>query len=98
MPYIKEEDRIKLDQYITKNLGPINAGQLNYIFTKIILEYIKTKNQSYQTYNDIIGALECSKLELYRRFKENDTMKYIIPDTLHRCMGSECWCQEGQNI
>ena len=47
MPYIKEEDRIELDKYINKNLGPINAGQLNYIFTKIILEYIKTKNQSY---------------------------------------------------
>lgn len=33
----------------------------------MIRDYIKTKGESYQTYNDIMGALEGAKLELYRR-------------------------------
>ena len=45
---------------------PQNAGELNYMFTKLIREYWM-RNQSYQTANDIIGALEGAKLEFYRR-------------------------------
>ena len=68
MPYIKKEDRNKLKDYINNEVqGPENAGQLNFIFTKIILDYISKKGQNYQNYNDIIGALECCKIELYRR-------------------------------
>jgi hypothetical protein len=63
MPYIKQEVR----DIITDGGLPVNAGELNYTFTKIILSYIQLKSESYQTYNDIIGALEGAKLELYRR-------------------------------
>ena len=45
----------------------MSVGGLNYILTTTCLYYLKTKGESYQTYNDIIGALECCKLELYRR-------------------------------
>jgi len=69
MPYIKQEDRLKLADYINeKTTGPENAGQLNYIFTKIMLGYISRKGQNYQNYNDILGAIEGSKMELYRIF------------------------------
>ena len=63
MPYIKEQQRKELD------LGcvPANAGELNYAIHLLISEYMKTKDVSYQVYNDIIGALEAAKLELYRR-------------------------------
>lgn len=66
MPYIKTEDRKLLQTYT-----PSTAGELNYTFTLAIMNYIKTKGESYQTYNDIIGALEGAKLELVRR-KVND--------------------------
>lgn len=42
------------------------AGQLNYQLTTLCQDYLY-KNESYQSYNDILGALEGCKLELYRR-------------------------------
>ncbi len=60
MPYIKPEKRFKWEDVE-------NAGELNYHITKIINQYIKFKGKSYQTYNDIIGALACQSQELYRR-------------------------------
>jgi len=59
MPYIKEEDG--------SNRVAENAGQLNYWLTRLVQLYIQSKGESYQTYNDIMGALEGCKLELYRR-------------------------------
>ena len=62
MPYIKEER--KADVLVN---GATNAGELNYLFTYWIGQYLLDKDESYQTYNDIIGALEGAKQELYRR-------------------------------
>lgn len=63
MPYIKEDRRESIDKRLDIN----KAGELNYMFTQLIINYIEKKGESYQTYNDIIGAMECCKLELYRR-------------------------------
>lgn len=63
MPYITKQRRNDIDQ----GWLPNTAGELNYQITKIILEYLEDRGERYQTYNDIIGALECAKLELYRR-------------------------------
>ena len=53
---------------IALNLSEIkDSGGLNYAIHQIIAEYISQNKESYQTYNDIIGALECAKMELYRR-------------------------------
>ena len=61
MPYLTDEDKMLA-------LGwPERPAELNYRFTVLINDYIQRKGESYQTYNDIIGALECCKLELYRR-------------------------------
>jgi hypothetical protein len=46
---------------------PANPGELNYVFTEIIYNYLERNGEKYQTYNDIVGALECCKMELYRR-------------------------------
>ena len=46
---------------------PSSAGELNYAVTMLVKKYFEMKGESYATYNDIIGALECCKLELYRR-------------------------------
>lgn len=71
VPYIKQEDRHRLHtNYSTSWTGPVrarNAGELNYVFTYICTDYVDHVGKSYQTYNDVIGALEACKLELYRR-------------------------------
>ena len=75
MPYIKQEDRtlltelandvsVELDRLNTK--APGYAGNLNYFVTRILDNTLRD-NLSYSRVNELIGALECIKLELYRR-------------------------------
>ena len=64
MPYIVRERREALT---TEGSTIETAGELNYLFTCIAKTYIETKGLSYQTLNDVIGALEGAKLELYRK-------------------------------
>lgn len=60
-PYIKKDRRSLPFGYCE------NCGELNYWITKLVVYYLEQKGECYQTYNDIIGALECAKQELYRR-------------------------------
>lgn len=64
MPYINGDARLRL-----KNEDiPQDAGELNYMITKLIDGYLKRKGTIRYTYlNEIIGVLECAKLEYYRR-------------------------------
>ena len=64
MPYIEDIDKEMLDNG-TKH--PIGAGELNYKITRLLQEYLKWNKVSYQSFNDIMGALEGAKLEIYRR-------------------------------
>lgn len=69
MPYIKTDNRIQLN-YVTNELDSIylnNPGDLNYLVTCLCNKYIDNNTLSYQTINDIVGALEGAKLEFYRR-------------------------------
>jgi restriction endonuclease Mrr len=49
------------------------AGHLNYILTVLLLRFYRelaqrdNTNIRYSDYNEIIGMLECCKLEFYRR-------------------------------
>ena len=45
----------------------ISAGELNYLFTGIATDYLERMGKTYQTINDVMGALEGCKLEFYRR-------------------------------
>lgn len=73
MPYIKEERRKEL----IINEIPRNAGELNYMITMLVKDYLNLSEfneekqeyikPDYQKFNDALGALEGSKLELYRR-------------------------------
>ena len=69
MPYLPLSERKQFERGICELVMTKleKAGQLNFLFTEILLLYIKSKGESYQTYNDCIGALEACKLELYRR-------------------------------
>lgn len=66
MPYIEPKRRKELKIKGIEEL-PQTSGELNYTFTYFINWYLNQKGESYQTYNDIIGALEGAKLELYAR-------------------------------
>ena len=69
MPYIPEERRHELGDgtEITEVNQPRTSGELNFLFTRILREYLDERGTSYATMNDIIGALEACKLEFYRR-------------------------------
>jgi hypothetical protein len=60
MPYVSPERR---------NIwhGLDNPGQLNYMITTLIVDYLETNGLSYQTINDVVGALVCAKDEFTRR-------------------------------
>lgn len=66
MPYIKEEARDDLHP-LEPTRTPDTAGELNYIFTIYAANYADCKGLSYQTINDIVGALEGAKAEFQRR-------------------------------
>jgi hypothetical protein len=61
-----------LDRTKDENLGLAvsdvtqDIGNLNYIITRICLYWLG-KSPRYRDYNAVVGALECAKLELYRR-------------------------------
>lgn len=63
MPYIKSgRDRLHRDPW-----SACNPGELNYVISTLLDGYIRSMTPSYATFNEVIGALECAKLELYRR-------------------------------
>jgi hypothetical protein len=72
MPYIKYERRKDLDihleslaQEILNNKETL-AGDLNYSISYLLNKFVQDKI-NYSLGNTIIGALECAKLEFYRR-------------------------------
>ncbi len=69
MPYIKQERREELDEFINYDLKNelLTPGDLNYLLTKIALCYNGSQVWNYQMINDIMGALEGAKQEFYRR-------------------------------
>ena len=78
MPYIKQTIREKLDPKIESLGGKIivtsssemveRDGIINYTITKLIGEvYGPIEKLKYHDFNEIIGMLECCKLEFYRK-------------------------------
>ena len=68
MPYIDKDSRPKIDEWVDAGVyNGINfsdPGVLNYVLTKILLE---TEPKRYKDFNELVGVLECCKLEFYRR-------------------------------
>ena len=73
MPYIKQEQRKELEDFVTllgqKLLenGPDNMGEYNYVITKLIHDYIYFNGLKYSNLNNIVGMLECAKAEFIRK-------------------------------
>jgi len=67
MPYIKQDDR-KTVLWDYRGRMPANAGELNYCISKLVHNYIlRLGPLNYAQVNEVVGALECAKLELYRQ-------------------------------
>ena len=70
MPYIKENKREKFDEGLSLIFESLDfdnyEGELNYIIA-CMSSYLLVGATNYQRINGLIGALECAKLELYRR-------------------------------
>lgn len=64
MPYINARRREDFDDNPREPIE--EAGELNYLVTELIKRYLGDR-PNYQRYNDVLGALEGAKLELYRR-------------------------------
>jgi len=64
MPYIEKHRRARLipNCHIAET-----AGELNFQITTLIIDYLSVVGVSYQTINDVMGALEGAKQEFYRR-------------------------------
>ena len=69
MPYIPQSrrDGIELELGADRlNWVPSNAGDLNFVVSTFIANYIREKGLKYAVVNEMIGALECAKMELNR--------------------------------
>lgn len=65
MPYVHPKVRAQLDA----GALPGSSGELNYVITRIADGYIRRMYGAvnYEGVNEVVGVLECAKLELYRR-------------------------------
>lgn len=66
MPYIP----LKARKEIELGRTPKTAGELNYFITTTIFDYLRFPEgcrAGYTDWNEVVGVLECCKLELYRK-------------------------------
>ena len=75
MPYIKQEDRKLFESALKILLGnndigdsvkcdvtDCNIGDLNYIITRIVHQWVKVQGLKYKNINAAIGVLDCAKM------------------------------------
>lgn len=71
MPYIQHQNRSDLNQHLEPLLKVLvarenNEGDLNYSIS-FLLDALARSKPCYATVNRLVGALECAKIEFYRR-------------------------------
>lgn len=69
MPYIPAQQRNIVEAILGDeklDFVPQNAGELNFIVSTFINNYIVANGLSYTVVNEMVGALECAKMELNR--------------------------------
>lgn len=66
MPYIRPYDRFEITPEHAQR-KPVSPGELNFLITTCVSDYLEHHSLSYENINAVIGVLECAKLELYRR-------------------------------
>lgn len=69
MPYIPGIQRSDVNFDLMQegvDWTPENAGELNFLVSTFIANYIKKKGCNYAVLNEMMGALECAKQEFQR--------------------------------
>lgn len=66
MPYIKPDLRPEFDKSI-EQLKPQTAGDLNYIISRIAIDYVERKEKKYTVLNEVMGVFSSVAHEFYRR-------------------------------
>lgn len=93
MPYITLARRESFQDFLekVKGLRIDSAGELNFLCAMLGQVYLAQHGIQYRTFNDIIGALECSKIETYRRQIANmeDMKKHENGDVFIPMPGTE---------
>lgn len=67
MPYIQKEQREKFKTLIDEALKIENEGELNFVITCLLQQYILQQGESYKIHNALLGVLTAVQLEWYRR-------------------------------
>lgn len=70
MPYLNPVSKEYYYDFVEsfKRRSILTPGELNYLLTELVKQYIRTGGKAnYETYNSVIGTLECCKLEFCRR-------------------------------
>ena len=62
MPYIDQQSRVRCEEGVLAD-----AGHLNYQTHQLIDTFFTQHGRRYDTFNAVMGVLECVKQELYRR-------------------------------
>jgi hypothetical protein len=67
MPYIEKKYRVDIDVVVDQLAYFMqDAGTLNYAITRLTHRYIEKKGLRYANLNEVVGMIECMKMELYR--------------------------------
>lgn len=68
MPYVSPDARMRLWQQMNGQPPiPETAGELTYILYITATHYLATKGNKYQTHAEVLGALDATSKEYYRR-------------------------------
>jgi len=68
MPYIKQEKRLILENYLEEIAPSLEAkGELTYCIYKLGIEYLKHHDINYQNISDCISAMNDAAAEFRRR-------------------------------
>jgi len=82
MPYLTETDfnapSGELNRALTKLYISISTPFLDDAIRKVIQKYVHDQKPRYATFNDVIGALECSMMEYYRRTPDANSILWEV--------------------
>jgi hypothetical protein len=65
MPYVTKDRRRELNGFIAE--VPATSGELNYMLTECVKQYVLAHGLEYRTINDVLGALDGAAREFYDR-------------------------------
>ena len=65
MPYLHENNRRDLLENL--DAWPLDAADLNFLICRLADRMLARHGVTYARLNEVIGAIECAKQEIYRR-------------------------------